>query len=145
MSSATNPYNLDQVMNVIRTIYGSEYNTGDLINNILNPSNCLQSRYDIVENNEELLVYIDLPGVLKDNITVEFKSTVLKLSFVRNKPYDHQVIKNEIYYGNFEKNIQLPISITNKNSVKLTHKNGVLVVRVDKNTETSQGFSMVVD
>ena len=55
MSSATNPYNLDQVMNVIRTVYGSEYNTGDLINNILNPSNCLQSRYDIVENNEELL------------------------------------------------------------------------------------------
>jgi HSP20 family molecular chaperone IbpA len=53
-------------------------------------------------------------------------------------------VKNEIIYGKFERHINLPISVTNRDSVKISSNNGVLIIVIDKTREGMNRFSLRV-
>jgi len=48
----------------------------------------------------------------------------------------------EIIYGKFERKITLPISITQRDSVVVDVKNGVLTILIDKTVESLNKFSI---
>ena len=50
----------------------------------------------------------------------------------------------EIIYGKFERQIIIPISVTNRESVKISSKNGVLIIVIDKEREERNRFSIRV-
>lgn len=45
-------------------------------------------------------------------------------------------------YGNFKRNITIPINVFDKNSVKTTLKNGILNIVIDKKNELQNKFSI---
>ena len=90
---------------------------------------------DIVDTTNNLYVYMELPGVTDDNICIDFYNTKLTISGTKNKKYTQSTYKHEIVYGNFNRTIILPLSVTNKANVSVTYTNGVLVLIINKQQE----------
>lgn len=99
---------------------------------------------DIVDTNNNLYVYIDIPGVSESSISVDFFNNKLSVSGDKIKRYQAPAIKNEIIYGKFIRCITLPMSVTNKDNVTVTYKNGVLTLVIDKQKEEQNKFSISI-
>ena len=105
-----------------------------------------QPAVDIVENSNVVCVYINIPGVKNDTIDVDFFNNRIVITGERKRPFTERmsVVKNEIIYGKFERQIIIPISVTNQENVKITSKCGVLVITIDKAGEERNRFSLRV-
>ena len=112
----------------------------------LNMNEIWQPSADIVENIDNVTVYINIPGVNNDSIDVDFFNERVIVTGERKRPFldTMTVVKNEIIYGNFERHINLPISVTNRENVKISSNNGVLVIVIDKKREVRNRFSLRV-
>jgi HSP20 family protein len=89
---------------------------------------------DIYENNESVVVKAELPGVEKDQISVEVKDGILSL---RGERKFEKEVKEESYhriersYGSFQRSFSLPVSV-DQEKVTAQFKNGVLEVTLPK-------------
>jgi HSP20 family protein len=112
----------------------------------LNMNEIWQPSADIVENNDNVTVYMNIPGVNNDSIDVDFFNERVVVTGERKRTFSDEmtVVKNEIIYGKFERHINLPISVTNRDSVKISSNNGVLVIVIDKIREGRNRFSLRV-
>ena len=112
----------------------------------LNMNEIWQPSADIVENNNNITVYMNIPGVNNDSIDVDFFNERVVVTGERKRPFSDEmsVVKNEIIYGSFERHINLPISVANRDSVKISSNNGVLVIVIDKTRENRNRFSLRV-
>lgn len=112
----------------------------------LNMNEIWQPSADIVENNDNVTVYMNISGVNNDSIDVDFFNERVVVTGERKRPFSDEmtVVKNEIIYGKFERHVNLPISVTNRDSVKISSNNGVLVIVIDKTREGRNRFSLRV-
>ena len=87
---------------------------------------------DIYESNDSVVVKAELPGVEKDQISVEVKDGILSL---RGERKFEKEVKEESYhriersYGSFQRSFSLPVSV-DQEKVTAQFKNGVLEVTV---------------
>jgi HSP20 family protein len=89
---------------------------------------------DIRETDEALLVYAELPGINKKDVTVEVKDGVLSISGERRlgkADREENVHRVERAYGRFARCFSLPTNV-NTDKVDATMSNGVLEVRLPK-------------
>lgn len=100
---------------------------------------------DLIEHETYIYIYMDIPGVEKSDIDIEILNNKISITCIRNKPYDISAKRSEIYYGNFQRKITLPISVTNKNSISTSFKNGVLKITVDKAIEERNKFKVEIE
>ena len=101
---------------------------------------------DITENENEINVYFNIPGVDSTSIDVDFFNDKVKVSGNRIQPYvDTDIKHQEIIYGQFERIFKLPVSVTNRDSVKMKYKNGVLVITINKSIEEQNKFTVRLD
>lgn len=99
---------------------------------------------DIIEDNENYIIYIDIPGVDPNSIQIDFFNNKIEINGERIKPYsDH--IKKEIIYGQFKRNIQLPIAVTHKETVSVSASNGVLKININKIVEEKNKFTVRIN
>ena len=112
----------------------------------MNLNEIWQPAVDIVENDNVVCVYINIPGVKNDTVDVDFFNNRIVVTGERKRPFAERmsVVKNEIIYGRFERQIIIPISVTNQENVKITSKCGVLVITIDKTGEGRNRFSLRV-
>jgi len=112
----------------------------------LNLNEIWQPSVDVVENTNSISVYINIPGVKNDSIDVDFFNNRIIVTGERKRPFSDRitVVKNEIIYGKFERQIIIPISVTNRENVKITSKCGVLTITIDKAGEERNRFSLRV-
>jgi HSP20 family molecular chaperone IbpA len=112
----------------------------------LNMNEIWQPSADIVENINNVTVYMNISGVNNDSIDVDFFNERVVVTGERKRPFSDEmtVVKNEIIYGKFERHINLPISVTNRDSVKISSNNGVLIIVIDKTREGMNRFSLRV-
>ena len=82
--------------------------------------------YDIFYDSNTLLVILEIPGISKEDIKLDFFNNMLTVKGKKQKIIDKNVFQGEIFYGNFERNIQLPISVTSDQNVSIQLKNGLL-------------------
>ncbi|HBO69040.1 MAG TPA: molecular chaperone [Deltaproteobacteria bacterium] len=93
---------------------------------------------DIYEKNDFVVVKAELPGVEKDQISVEVKDGILTLRGERKLERD---VKEESYhrieraYGSFLRSFSLPVSV-DQDKVKAKFKDGVLEVELPKKEKT---------
>jgi HSP20 family molecular chaperone IbpA len=99
---------------------------------------------DIVDTNNNMYIYIELAGVTKSSIGVDFFNNKLSVTGEKLKRYTANPLKNEIVYGNFVRKITLPISVTNSDNVNIIYENGVLTLIVDKKKEEENRFHLGV-
>lgn len=100
---------------------------------------------DIVDTQNNLYVYAELPGVVEDSISVDFFNNRLSISGNKIKKYSVPPTKHEITYGTFNRKIILPLSVTNQSNVIVKYRNGVLKLTIDKKKEEQNRFRLGVN
>ena len=105
---------------------------------------------DILEDNEVLMVCMNIAGVPSETVDVDFFNNTIKIKGERKPPAlvsSDSVIqrRREILYGEFERKVTLPISVTRRESVTINLENGVLYIVIDKSKENSNKFSLKVE
>ena len=98
---------------------------------------------DIIEEKNYIYVYIDIPGVIPSSIDINVFNNKIEISGERNKFYNTtNILKKEINYGKFKREITLPISITKRESVSVNNLNGVLNIIINKTIEEENKFKI---
>jgi len=87
---------------------------------------------DMVEDGNDLVVTIDLPGFAKKDINLRITGNVLSISAKR----EHDEPLGTVYYRHrpvkVEKKVLLPIAVKDEDKVvgKATYENGVVILKV---------------
>ena len=89
---------------------------------------------DIYENEDEILLYADMPGVVKDEISVNIDNGRLALSGVRKLETNGVTTWEEFANVEFVRNFSVPQTI-DVEKVKAELKNGVLALHLPKSEE----------
>ena len=92
---------------------------------------------DIYDNDENIVIKAELPGIDKKDITVDVKGRVLTLKGERSS--DNEVKKEKYYrrertFGRFERVFTLPADV-DPDKVKADYKDGVLKINIPKPEE----------
>ncbi|SFV66569.1 heat shock protein Hsp20 [hydrothermal vent metagenome] len=92
-------------------------------------------RMDIKESPKEIILKFDLAGIPKENIKLSIDTNnLLTIKGETNKTKDEKannVVKKEIFYGSFERAVQLPENIE-QDKLTTSYKNGILTVTVPR-------------
>ncbi len=122
-------------------------NSGENLSGMLSSFNqgvVYSPRYDLIEDDTNIIIYMELPGVNKENVEIDFFNNKLEVICSRNKSYEITPKKSEIFYGDFQRKISLPIVVCNRESVKTSLKNGILTITINKTLEERNRFRMNV-
>lgn len=120
-------------------------NISNLINSSMSSANLWTPSYDIIDNNEHMVIYLEIPSVKPDSIKLEFLNNKLSIYGDKVKPYEGFPSQGEILYGKFGKVISLPVGVTSQNKVETKVENGMLEVKILKLTEQTQKFSVTIN
>ena len=93
---------------------------------------------DIYENEENIVITAELPGVVKKDMTVDVKGRVLTLKGERstdNEVKEDNYYRQERCYGKFERCFTLPVEI-DPEKIKADYKDGVLKIDIPKAEES---------
>jgi len=90
-------------------------------------------RVDIVETEQELTLYADLPGVRAEDVDLRFEQGELFLTgrTPERGPKTKNVLLNEYEVGDFYRAFTIHESI-DASKISAEHKNGVLIVHLPK-------------
>jgi HSP20 family protein len=87
--------------------------------------------FDIYENNEELLLIADLPGVMTDHLKIQLDKNDLIIEGVRTPTRNDHVLVDESLVCDYRRTFVVPPGIDDKNIVAET-KHGVLKLHLPK-------------
>jgi HSP20 family protein len=88
----------------------------------------------VKDTGEQMQVYLEIPGVEKQDVSVNVNNDVLTIAGERKQPVkkeNEQWIRNEITYGKFERTIPLPYSV-DVEKVSASVQDGILTVILPK-------------
>ena len=127
---AKSPYNDEFAkMNQYFNKLVNEHFTNAKLNNFNYP------RMDVKESAKEITLKFDLAGVPKKNIKLSIDANnLLTLQGKKSSAKDKKtkdVVKKEIFYGSFERAVQLPENIE-QDKLTTSYKNGILTVVVPR-------------
>lgn len=91
-------------------------------------------RMDLIDREDEFLVRAELPGVTKDDLTVDLTGQTLTIKGERRreeKETEGEYYRAEISRGTFSRSIHLPEEVDEKD-IKAEFENGVLEIRLPK-------------
>jgi HSP20 family protein len=86
---------------------------------------------DVRETDEEYLVLVDLPGVRREDISIELSDRVLSISGTRVPIETGDAHRVERPYGSFVRNLTLPQGVDG-DSIVADYEHGVLTLHVPK-------------
>lgn len=110
--------------------------------------NLWKPNIDLVETENYVYIFVTLPGVDPDTVDVDFFNNCVKIKGERKFPeilQEETVFssrRQEIIYGNFERKVTLPISVTRNESVNVNLDNGILCIKINKSVESSNRFNI---
>ena len=89
---------------------------------------------DIYENDENIVVTAEIPGLDKKDIVVDVKDRVLTLKGERS--FDNEVNEDNYYrreraFGKFERAFTLPVDVDSE-KIKADYKDGLLKIEIPK-------------
>ena len=129
-SNVTDPYDADFAkMNQYFNSLIESHLTSAKLNNIGYP------RMDITDSKKEIVIKFDLAGVNKENIKLSISDDkILTLQGEKKESKEEKskdYVKKEIFYGSFQKAIQLPENI-DESKLSTKFENGILTVTIQK-------------
>jgi HSP20 family protein len=80
---------------------------------------------DIKDNGKEILIQMELPGISKENINVNFAEEELCISGERKMEKSDKYLRHERSFGSFKRKIPIPSGIQ-ETDIKASFTNGVL-------------------
>jgi HSP20 family protein len=91
-------------------------------------------RTDLIETEDAYRLHLDLPGMSKDDLTINYKDNQLTVSGERasERPGENEeFVRVERSFGHFYRAFTLPRTV-NAEDISATYENGVLTIRVPK-------------
>jgi len=95
-------------------------------------------RTDLSETDDAFRIHLDVPGMEKDDITINLQNNTLTVSGERSserREEGEEYVRVERAFGNFHRTFTLPDAVDPEN-VEAAYDSGVLTIHVPK-TETS--------
>jgi HSP20 family protein len=93
---------------------------------------------DLVEDEDGITVYLDVPGVRPEDLEIELENDVLVVRGARPFPYRAEggegaavVRRTERGFGRFERSLRVPQGL-DPNTVEASLRDGVLTLRIPK-------------
>jgi HSP20 family protein len=86
---------------------------------------------DVFERDDALVLMVDLPGVLKEDIELRMEANVLTLAGQRRRLEDRQGVRLERPMGRFQRSFRIGLPVTTEGA-KATFREGVLEIVLHK-------------
>lgn len=118
---------------------------GDMLNNNSSGEFLWRPPVDVFETETHVKIFSNVAGISADDINVDFFNNLVVITGERKFPNIDDTMtqrQREIIYGKFKRNINLPLSITNRDSVNVNIKEGVLSIIINKALENANRFSV---
>jgi len=118
---------------------------GDMLNNNSSGEFLWRPPVDVFETETHVKIFSNVAGISADDINVDFFNNLVVITGERKFPNIDGMMtqrQREIIYGKFKRNINLPLSITNRDSVSVNIKEGVLSIVINKTLENANRFSV---
>ncbi len=92
-------------------------------------------KIDVVEDNDNLYVAVELPGIQKDNVKISIQENVITLEGEKLNPYkdleNNNYLRNERSFGKFKRSFSLPEDVDADN-VNAKFTEGLLQITIGK-------------
>ncbi len=91
-------------------------------------------RFDIFETDDQLVFQAEIPGIPKEDVTVDVNDNILTIRGERKNgsgKKNGNYCRRERFYGKFQRSFALPENV-NPESIRASQKNGVLDIYVPK-------------
>jgi HSP20 family protein len=111
------------------------------------PEDTREPLTDIMDEGEELVALMELPGVNKEEIKVSTTMDTLKVRVDKkeeNEERDENYCYRERRYSGYYRAMSLPAEVI-PDKVKASYKNGILEVRMKKKVKTEGGKAIKVE
>lgn len=95
-------------------------------------------RTDLVEGSDAYRIQLDLPGVRRDDVTINYQDNQLTISGERRDERTSETderVRVERAFGHFYRAFTLPRTV-DPEGIEAAHENGVLTVRIPKTDES---------
>jgi HSP20 family protein len=92
---------------------------------------------DVMENKDEYILKLEVPGVAREDINIEFHDNTLTIKGERKADSDlkeEDIHRIERFSGNFSRNFTLP-GETDSEKIEAKLKDGILELRIPKAEE----------
>jgi len=122
----------------------NEFFNDDLRMNFFNRRHSVPS-VNSVENNDSFEIDLAVPGMKKDDFTIELNDKILVISS-DNSNYDQseRIRLNEFNYSSFQRSFRVPESVE-LDKIKANYKNGILKIKLPKRKDSITKPNRVID
>ena len=109
----------------------NEFFNDDFGMNFLNRSHSVPS-VNSVENNDSFEIDLAVPGMKKEDFTIELNDKVLVISSETSNTMENDKMRlNEFNFSSFQRSFRVPDSV-DLDKIKASYKNGILKIKLPK-------------
>ena len=104
------------------------------------PSAVWSPSTDLVETDDDFRLHLDVPGMTKDDITINLQNRTLTVSGERSSERTderEEFVRVERAFGTFHRTFTLPDTV-DADHIEATYDNGVLTINVPKTEERTR-------
>ena len=112
----------------------NEFFNDDFGMNFLNRSHSVPS-VNSLENNDSFEIDLAVPGMKKEDFTIELNDKVLVISSETSNTMENDKMRlNEFNFSSFQRSFRVPDSV-DQDKIKANYKNGILKIKLPKRKE----------
>lgn len=134
----TNDYRPTSFRSFLDGFFNDDFSGGSL------PS--FSPKVDVSETDKEFEVQVHVPGVKKEEISIDLDKNQLTISGERkldNEKSERNYHSVESYYGSFRRSFRLPESV-NQDKIDAAYADGILTVKLPKDVKKSTVKQIVI-
>ena len=122
----------------------NEFFNDDFGMNVLNRSHSVPS-VNSFENNDFFEIDLAVPGMKKEDFTIELNDKVLIISSETSNTIENDKMRlNEFNFSSFQRSFRVPDSVDQDN-IKANYKNGILKIKLPKRKESISKPNRVIN
>ena len=122
----------------------NEFFNDDFGLNFLNRSHSVPS-VNSVENNDSFEIDLAVPGMKKEDFTIELNEKVLVISSETSNTMENDKMRlNEFNFSSFQRSFRVPDSVDH-DKIKANYKNGILKIKLPKRKESISKPNRVIN
>ena len=122
----------------------NEFFNDDFGMNFLNRSHSVPS-VNSLENNDSFEIDLAVPGMKKEDFTIELNDKVLVISSETSNTMENDKMRlNEFNFSSFQRSFSVPDSV-DQDKIKANYKNGILKIKLPKRKESISKPNRVIN
>jgi len=122
----------------------NEFFNDDFGMNFLNRSHSVPS-VNSIENNDSFEIDFAVPGMKKEDFTIELNDKVLVISSETSNTMENDKMRlNEFNFSSFQRSFRVPDSV-DQDKIKANYKNGILKIKLPKRKESISKPNRVIN